>query len=311
MSESAILYKCEKCGLKVDNKATFLNHIRWAHKNKSIHCRYCKKDIRCGISKHEAACKLNPQNIKYCVVCGKILTGCQQKTCSDNCSSLYIKERNYSYNHICNETLTYRVSICKICKCYVFVNNKVLDEYVFCEKCRKIVLENQIQQDIEQLHNKALLKDQICVECGNIFHYHILRKTCSSECCTSRLTRKSLLNRNCGGETNFRRFRYNDISMDSSWEVNVAKYMDEHNIKWQRSKKLCFMWHDEINKKRRRYHPDFYLPQLNIYIDTKNDYLIKKDAYKINQVLKEYDIKILIGDDKQVISQIENLKEFK
>jgi hypothetical protein len=62
-----------------------------------------------------------------------------------------------------------------------------------------------------------------------------------------------------GGETNYRRYRYKGISMDSRWEVDIAEWMDKRAIEWRRDKKMFFYWHDADGVSH-RYHPDFYLP---------------------------------------------------
>jgi len=46
--------------------------------------------------------------------------------------------------------------------------------------------------------------------------------------------------------------------MDSSWEVNIAKWLDINNIKWIRDRKINFIW-TNINGIKRRYYSDFYL----------------------------------------------------
>jgi hypothetical protein len=55
------------------------------------------------------------------------------------------------------------------------------------------------------------------------------------------------------------------------------------------------LWWTDGDKKR-RYYPDFYLPEYDIYVDTKNPYLMKCDARKIDCVSKENGVKIICGD---------------
>jgi hypothetical protein len=95
--------------------------------------------------------------------------------------------------------------------------------------------------------------------------------------------------------------------MDSSWEVEVATLMDELNITWDRNRKYCFWWYDDKNSKR-RYYPDFYLPHFDCYLDTKNKYLMIKDKYKIQKVLENNKITLIVGDVKIIKEYISNLK---
>lgn len=65
------------------------------------------------------------------------------------------------------------------------------------------------------------------------------------------------------------------------------------------------MWVDKNNESY-RYYPDFYLIDYDIYLDPKNNYLIKKDKYKIECVSKQNNIKLKILNKKQL-----NWKEIK
>lgn len=86
---------------------------------------------------------------------------------------------------------------------------------------------------------------------------------------------------------------YKGITLDSSYEVVVAKSLDEHNIKWTRPAK-AFRYFDGIQ--HRHYLPDFYLPEYNVYLDPKNDYLIKKDQRKISLASNQNNVRIVILD---------------
>lgn len=131
-------------------------------------------------------------------------------------------------------------------------------------------------------------------------------KTCSKECRRVHSSRTSSANPNCGGETNYRRYRYNEVLMDSQWEVDIAIWLDENKIVWRRDRKMTFRWTDPEGT-RRRYHPDFYLPAYDVYLDPKNKYLIEKDRFKIEAVMKEHDIKIIWGLKEDVFIGLRSL----
>lgn len=88
---------------------------------------------------------------------------------------------------------------------------------------------------------------------------------------------------------------YKDTWFDSTWEVRLAKSLDEHNVSWIRPKQ-GFIWTDT----GRKYYPDFYLPEHNVYLDPKNSYLQKKDAEKIKQASERNNIKVLILSEDQL-----------
>lgn len=86
---------------------------------------------------------------------------------------------------------------------------------------------------------------------------------------------------------------YNGIMLESSYELMFAKQLDSFDIKWNKCYGLRFEYSDKQNK-RRGYVPDFYLIDYNIYIDTKNDFLIKKDSFKISSVIEEHKINLYV-----------------
>jgi hypothetical protein len=87
------------------------------------------------------------------------------------------------------------------------------------------------------------------------------------------------------------------IILESSFEVRTAIILDSLNIKWTKVRK-GYVWDD--NGKTRRYIPDFYLPDYNIFLDPKNDYLIKKDKKKIDSAMLLNNIKVVVLSDNQI-----------
>jgi hypothetical protein len=71
----------------------------------------------------------------------------------------------------------------------------------------------------------------------------------------------------------------NNTCLQSSHELTVAQALDERNIKWKREG--CFRYD------AKRYFPDFHLVESDVYLDVKNEYLIKVDAEKIRKVREQ------------------------
>lgn len=142
-----------------------------------------------------------------------------------------------------------------------------------------------------------------CNNCSKIFnHKNKRRKTCSDNC---KRVRNSLL---CGGETNYRKFKYKDIWLDSSWELQLAQWFDKKNIEWKRSKDIKFQWIDS-NGISHMYYPDFFLEKYNIYVDPKNKFLQKKDKEKLDYVRREYRVMLLVGNVNELKSAILSLHQ--
>ena len=148
-----------------------------------------------------------------------------------------------------------------------------------------------------------------CIICPQKFEIPVWepRKTCSKKCSIELMSRNARNNPNCGGETNYKKFKYNDIWMDSTWEVEIAKLLDSKCIEWERSRKKHMLWWTDDKGNRRRYYPDFYLPKYNIYLDPKNKYKSKIDRVKMESVIKENNVTLIWGLLSDVKEKIEKL----
>lgn len=92
-------------------------------------------------------------------------------------------------------------------------------------------------------------------------------------------------------------YEYKGIKLNGLWELDVAKYLDKQGIRWERpTVGFEYEWNGGIHL----YFPDFYLPDLNKYIEVKglkrerDDYkwkvvpgLIVITAKEIEQIRKE------------------------
>lgn len=101
---------------------------------------------------------------------------------------------------------------------------------------------------------------------------------------------KRMSENNPGGKSKW--YEVNGIKVQGTWERNFALWCNEQNIKWIRPASLIY----EIEGKRKRYCPDFYLPDKELYIEIKG-YWWGNDRQKMKAVLDQYpDIKIKIID---------------
>ena len=88
---------------------------------------------------------------------------------------------------------------------------------------------------------------------------------------------------------------YNGIWFDSKWEVQVAQSLDENNISWERPR-VGYTW----TNCGRKYYPDFYLKDYDVFLDPKNSFLRKKDQEKIDEAQRRNLIKVIILDETQL-----------
>lgn len=90
---------------------------------------------------------------------------------------------------------------------------------------------------------------------------------------------------------------YNNIRLDSSYELKVAISLDENNIIWTRPDPFKYI---DNNGNQHHYFPDFYLPQFNVYLDPKNDFLIQTQSEKIKLTEEQNKVKIIILNKHQL-----------
>jgi len=120
-----------------------------------------------------------------------------------------------------------------------------------------------------------------------------------------KLMREYAIKRKLGGITQSRWIKYNGKTLGSTYELKIAKSLDENNIKWDTCKRFNYI--DPFGKKR-TYTPDIYLTEYDIYLDPKNDFLINninpglgfKDITKIKLAEKQNNIKVLILNKEQL-----------
>lgn len=75
-------------------------------------------------------------------------------------------------------------------------------------------------------------------------------------------------------------YEYNGFKLKGTWELIVAEYLDSNEIKWTNDiKPFEYTW----NNSQHQYFPDFYLIDLDMYIEVKG-YERERDLCKWNVV---------------------------
>jgi len=78
---------------------------------------------------------------------------------------------------------------------------------------------------------------------------------------------------------------YNGVMMDSSWEVRMAKVLDNQDIKWVRPEPIPYT---DKSGKIRNYFPDFYLEEYDLFLDPKNPAAYAAQKEKIDILTNTY-----------------------
>ncbi len=82
-----------------------------------------------------------------------------------------------------------------------------------------------------------------------------------------------------------RMIEYNGVWLDSSWELELAKRLDQLQIKWTRPGPISWV---DANGLHHNYFPDFYLIEHDLYLDPKNPQALKVQKEKLDHLLTQY-----------------------
>lgn len=94
-------------------------------------------------------------------------------------------------------------------------------------------------------------------------------------------------------ERKFKAFYYNNKAFRSSWEVEFIKWCNEKHILWKYEPKVFILENEQL------YIPDFYLQELDIWIEIKG-YMDERSKIKCNLFKKIRDNYLIIRDIKKI-----------
>ena len=164
---------------------------------------------------------------------------------------------------------------------------------------------NIAKQNRSRNHPKTHIVFSNCIHCGLGYFYPkpgSTRNYCSRTCLSSNLSERARNNPKFGGRCYHvsitRQDSYgNKVILDSSYEDRVASILDSNKINWIRPN---FINYSDSEGTVRKYFPDFYLVDYNLYLDPKNDFLIEKDKDKLNLVQTQNDIRIIVISNEEI-----------
>ena len=124
------------------------------------------------------------------------------------------------------------------------------------------------------LFPRTAIKRKNCTCCKREFWstrtYNSHKITCSPECARKNQTyRKIVTEYFHDGET---------LLLESSWELKIAEWLDKIKLNWTRPNHI--KWVDSKGKER-KYFPDFYILNYDLYLDPKNTYQINVQKEKL------------------------------
>ena len=246
-------------------------------------CAQSKQDITAATKKGRSE-QLRMEEAKYmvfptpCTQCHKPLPYLKRTTkfCNSSCSAKYNNTRRSS------ASATQRNKTSQSLKCFHADNPEF----------SKLVHKNCTSPSGINF-TKVMFTECTC--CGKPFYTRAARSrvkiTCSPECARINSTyKKIVIPYDHKGKT---------VSLESSWELAIAQWLDVMDIDWTRPAHLP--WVDTIGKKR-KYFADFYLPKYDLYLDPKNPYQISISLDKLNYISSRH--KLVYGEVDYIKSYI-------
>jgi len=87
-----------------------------------------------------------------------------------------------------------------------------------------------------------------------------------------------------------------EVSVQGTYELALAEYLNENKINWETAHRKKHYLYAETDNIKYKYIPDFYLIDLDIYLDPK---MFLDNAAKYQAIDKEYPnrVKFFIGED--------------
>ena len=96
-----------------------------------------------------------------------------------------------------------------------------------------------------------------------------------------------------------------EFTVRGTWERDFGNYLTNNKILWIRNKQLKYI---QTDNSVHRYNPDFYLPELDLYIEVKG-YFSEKDKLKTKLVLEQNKINLKFVKEAGIMLIRNNLDE--
>jgi hypothetical protein len=170
------------------------------------------------------------------------------------------------------------------------------------EKVSKTMKDKYERGELVIPNPKVGRSQKACIICGNFFDCLPADKqqTCGRKCGAQLFSLRVKGTGKMGGWRPKRNFMYGDIKLDSFWEVECARRLDALSIKWESSNIDRFFLYEDIYGINRRYYPDFYLIDHDLYIEVKGVWT-PEVLHKMQDVQKRNSFQLIILDDINAI----------
>ena len=206
---------------------------------------------------------------------------------------------------------------CKLCG----ISTKISNTY--CSKSCSNKSRKMSEETKEKIRNSILLTSKKfgnCKHCGErIEHTPKKRKriVCYPLCDAGKKFKSDCLSKAMKGKTGGIRKGggrgkgeyYKGIWMDSTWEIEMAKKLDSLSLNWERDTGRHKFSYIDMKGNERFYYPDFYLPDLCLYLEVKG-YWTSETKHKMNDVIKRHEhVKFIVLESLEEIQNFAGVPE--
>lgn len=263
-------------------------------------CKYCEKEFETGplLGSH---IRTHTRELIECNVCHK----------------KFGKKHIERHSILCLEKEKSKHRFCKKCG-----KNFVSDYSVFCSKgCanRSRILSEETKNKIRDanLGKTVTSRDpRHCKYCGKqtfSIGGRIPKLFCMPQCPESKELISRKISKACKGKTGGYREKggrgkgcyYKGIWLDSTWEYALVQRLDELSIQWERDISKHKFEYVDVEGNTRFYHPDFYIPGLNLYVEVKG-YWTSETRHKMSSVKERHKHLTII-----VLESLEEIKNYR
>jgi hypothetical protein len=205
------------------------------------------------------------------------------------CNKEILSEWRKDKQHIKNHPLIFCSRQCSNSKIHSSETKNKISSTI-----KKLLKDGSISIPKYDTQNRSLKETKIkcCNFCKNEFlaFRKTTSKTCSWPTVCSDKCYIATKQKNARGNKSI---LYKDMKFDSLWELKMVHFFEKNNINYIIPPSIT--WTDR-NSKTHKYFPDFYIPDLNLYVDPKNPIVIIQQKEKLEIVSSI--INLVYGDLK-------------
>lgn len=296
------LYKCEECSKTYKSINVLSKHIGKCHDKKLYYDKWLKDE-------NEGLCKICNSPTKFVsfgkggyndtcceehhlkLTIDKLHKGCIKKYNTDNPmkSNYFVEKRKinniskYNVDHpmklSLNKNKLIKTNIEKYnCKCPL--QNEKVNEKTILTNNIKFGVDHHMKNDTiknKQSNTNIKLYGVKCVLERQDIKNNVKNNNMLNHGVEHHMQRKEIFDKQQHNSFKYKKFKDTELMYQSSYEYDFLEKYYNNFPDIQRGYSIKYKYYD----KNKIYYPDFYIPSLNLIVEIKNGFLLKRDQFKI------------------------------